>query len=351
MLLGILLHAMMSLATDSPIAGTVDVSTNPGVYEYVTSAIHGFRMPLFYLVSGFFTAMLWQRRGLQRLATHRLIRIGIPLLVAGILLIPLMFGMAIAITRSPWRAAAEGDTAYVDAWIQSGQDLDRRLSADQPNKGSTMLHIAAELGSAPIVQKLCDAGADVNAPATIVFLDREVLSTPLHVAAKESNLDCVKILIAANADVNAIDAFDNSPLDYASSQEIKRVLRANGGVTVSEMSREDRENRQNVAREAVEAAGKSDAFRYRAYVMRQTPLFQLALTLSFFPPSFHLWFLYYLAVLTVLLIVIGALTQALGIPSPPNGLLRGPLFWLWATPLSMLMFFMMRQGFGPDTFT
>jgi len=41
--------------------------------------IHGFRMPLFFLLSGFFTAMLWQSRGLQRLWRHRLNRLGLPL--------------------------------------------------------------------------------------------------------------------------------------------------------------------------------------------------------------------------------------------------------------------------------
>ena len=43
----------------------------------VFSAIHGFRMPVFFLLSGFFTAMLCQKRGLGGLLLHRAKRIAL----------------------------------------------------------------------------------------------------------------------------------------------------------------------------------------------------------------------------------------------------------------------------------
>ena len=44
--------------------------------------IHGFRMQLFFLISGFFTAMLWRKQGLRNLLKHRAKRILVPLIIA-----------------------------------------------------------------------------------------------------------------------------------------------------------------------------------------------------------------------------------------------------------------------------
>ena len=86
MLLGIVLHAAVFLipgvwSTDYP----DDVSDG---YAILFFAIHGFRMPVFFLLSGFFTAMLWRRRDLRELGKHRLKRVGLPLLVGTMTVIP-----------------------------------------------------------------------------------------------------------------------------------------------------------------------------------------------------------------------------------------------------------------------
>ncbi len=61
MLLGIVLHAALSFA---PIPWTVRDSQQNEFYYVLFACIHGFRMPLFFMLSGFFTAMLWRKRGL-----------------------------------------------------------------------------------------------------------------------------------------------------------------------------------------------------------------------------------------------------------------------------------------------
>ena len=48
-----------------------DTPADGETYFHVYSFIHGFRMPMFFLLSGFFTAMLWQRRGTDGLIRHR----------------------------------------------------------------------------------------------------------------------------------------------------------------------------------------------------------------------------------------------------------------------------------------
>ena len=64
MLLGIGLHA--SLAFFPSFWPVQDSTTNiDGLFDEFLAAIHGFRMPLFFLLSGFFTAMLWRLAGVK----------------------------------------------------------------------------------------------------------------------------------------------------------------------------------------------------------------------------------------------------------------------------------------------
>ena len=92
MLLGIVLHAALFFMPDawskaySAEGYPAEVS---GIYTLMFFAIHGFRMPVFFLLSGFFTALLWQRRGLRQLAIQRLKRIGLPLAIGAFTVIPI----------------------------------------------------------------------------------------------------------------------------------------------------------------------------------------------------------------------------------------------------------------------
>lgn len=86
MLLGIVLHAFLFLIPD---AWPIQHPDPPGdLYWIALNAIHGFRMPVFFLLSGFFTAMLWERRGLRQLALHRGKRIALPLALCCVTVIP-----------------------------------------------------------------------------------------------------------------------------------------------------------------------------------------------------------------------------------------------------------------------
>lgn len=96
MLLGIVLHAAIPFV---PYYGAGDVGGEIlfGMFEY----IHLWRMPLFFVISGFFTAMLWRRRGLRALVRHRLRRVGLPLLifyvpVIALILIGIIVGYSLA---------------------------------------------------------------------------------------------------------------------------------------------------------------------------------------------------------------------------------------------------------------
>ena len=86
MLLGIVLHAFLFLIPD---AWPIQHADPPGdLYGIALNVIHGFRMPVFFLLSGFFTAMLWERRGLRQLVSHRGKRIALPLALCCVTVIP-----------------------------------------------------------------------------------------------------------------------------------------------------------------------------------------------------------------------------------------------------------------------
>ena len=91
MLLGIALHGIMSFNGMNFWPGQ-DMNQNPK-YGVIFEFIHGFRMQLFFLVSGFFTSMMLLKRGSFSVSIQRVKRILVPLILSIIILAPLMNNM------------------------------------------------------------------------------------------------------------------------------------------------------------------------------------------------------------------------------------------------------------------
>lgn len=176
MLLGILLHAALSF-TYLPIWPAQDINQNDALFGTFNDIIHGFRMPLFFLVSGFFTAMLAQKRGLRALAKHRTKRVFLPLAIGWFAFsVPVFIigaigasvksqsttGLAEANTTpgSPTllAAAVSGDTETARALLDEGADVD--MADGEKNQP---LHTAAFFGHAEFAELLLEHGADPTA--------------------------------------------------------------------------------------------------------------------------------------------------------------------------------------------
>lgn len=84
--LGVLLHASLPF-----VPYRRDDTGGDLVLDHLFLAIHGFRMPLFFVLSGFFTAMLLARRGLRSLVAQRLRRVGLPLAASVVTILPLLY--------------------------------------------------------------------------------------------------------------------------------------------------------------------------------------------------------------------------------------------------------------------
>ena len=76
MLLGVALHAAMSFV---PFPWPVRDPARSDLLVLLIGAVHGFRMPLFFLLSGYFTMLVFSRRGLGSLVERRFTRIFLPL--------------------------------------------------------------------------------------------------------------------------------------------------------------------------------------------------------------------------------------------------------------------------------
>lgn len=208
MLLGVGLHASLSFF---PSFWTVQDSTSDidGPFDELLWAIHGFRMPVFFLLSGFFTAMLWRRRGLGRLMGHRLRRIALPLAVGMVTIVPLVDWVSErAVDRTASAAALEqgdlrgavfaGKAGAVAELLDRGADPTGRPEGDL---GWTPLHAAVSAGHVEIIKLLLDRGADPAARTVELGDGGEVVNTytALDLAVWYGRAEAADALVAGGA--------------------------------------------------------------------------------------------------------------------------------------------------------
>jgi|GEM_PF-1652187 len=125
---------------------------------------------------------------------------------------------------SPSARDARGRTALQVAVLFERLDATRFLAGVSPLEARTMasetaLHLAARVGSAPLVRALVDAGAAVDAPA---WAGR----TPLTLAAAAGHAPVVRALIAAGADPATTETTGLSTLHVVASEGTPEGIRA-----------------------------------------------------------------------------------------------------------------------------
>ncbi len=191
MLLGIALHASLSFfAFPWPVHDT----RRSDLLPLFLVAVHGFRMPLFFLLSGYFTMLVYRRRGLGSLLRQRFTRIVLPLAVAVATIVPLdtaLKGLAHRAIR-PEPAVAEilsGDEAAVRRRLATPGAAERKDAF----YGRTPLSWATLHGDPAVVAAVLDAGGDVN--------ERDGNgNTPLHAVAYFGRDAAGRLLVERAAD-------------------------------------------------------------------------------------------------------------------------------------------------------
>ncbi|MFO0816914.1 MAG: acyltransferase family protein [Pirellulales bacterium] len=233
MLLGIALHAALSFA---PFPWPVQDSRQHGLFTAFFLTVHAFRMPLFFVVSGFFTAMLWRKAGAVALLKHRMLRVLLPLLLGLITIIPAMHWISQWAMRSPRAASTsppasgpesrfvealqQGDQAAITALL--GESFD--VNAHDPRYRVTLLAWASLAGDLAAVQGLLDRGADVNAT------NAGDGSSAAHGAAFRGSPEILRLLKERGANLSAINHMGGQPRDAlkADQQTTEAIGRALG---------------------------------------------------------------------------------------------------------------------------
>lgn len=364
MLLGIVLHASLSFCNVPwPVE---DTQRNDGL-GIVFALIHGFRMPVFFVMSGFFTAMLWRKRGLASLLQHRFRRILLPFILGLFTIVPITHVSYIAAAtnftfsvtpdkgessspseirrRDVYSAAKTGDVEALKLHLSDGADP----NVTDPKFGVTALSWAALEGKEEIAELLIEAGADIGAKN----LDG---ATPLHAAAFMGQLEIVKLLLDYGADVAAKTLNGETPLDTAQANWTYTRSIANY-LQISFDSKHVKAGRAEVIeilrdRMAQEGhheliADSKDASASYEFLRRIWNFLAGGETLT------HLWFLWYLCWFVAAFALYAAIDDRTGWS---RRLQRFALPWsryLWLIPLTMLpQWFMGAQGkiphFGPD---
>jgi len=136
MMLGVVLHGAQWYISEPP--GGIPVPTDPStayIFDVIVHFIHSFRMPLFFVLAGFFTSLLVEKRGVRGTFANRGSRILSPLLVSCITILPLTMLAMVAFMSS-----AKFGTFQVIPTLEQIDILKAEIAAagmpiDQPSLG------------------------------------------------------------------------------------------------------------------------------------------------------------------------------------------------------------------------
>ncbi len=95
MLLGVVLHSSISYMEQRmpDLLWAVQDSSRSAVFDWLFWWLHGFRLPLFFVIAGFFSAQLYERRGAREFLRQRGKRLLVPFLAGVAIILPLTFGV------------------------------------------------------------------------------------------------------------------------------------------------------------------------------------------------------------------------------------------------------------------
>lgn len=356
MMLGIVLHALLAYF-EIPIWPAQDLHQHEA-YAVAQHAIHGFRMALFFLISGYFTTMLWRQRGLSPLVNHRVKRILLPMTVAWLVFVPLTTVVSLLggaakkdIEDRHLSAVLEppAETSTITIWVAARtgnrdvlkEHLERGIAVDLKDKdGLTALTWASLLGQQECAALLIRHGADVNT--------RDGRgNTPLHAAALLGRTQSANLLLTHGADVNAVSLEGNTPLDSAAAHWW--IVQATADLAQFAVDKEE----ITTGRAELIPLLTSKGARTNAGLLGIPPwaggFYRLYQFGAMIPLFMHLWFLYYLLWLVAGFVLVAWIAGKLRWRRPPAWMIASPTCWLWLVPATALPQFFMRQCFGPDT--
>ena len=356
MLLGIVIHGLLSFVGWS-VWPVQDVNQSE-LYGIPVMFIHGFRMSLFFFVSGFFTMMMWGKRGSTGLLVHRFKRIVLPFFVLGFLIFPMLNNMkALADWVGEGReervaessegketekpkyevpddlggAARQGDLDAILKFLNKGADIDGRYDKD-----FSPLHWAAAMGKAEAVNLLAEKGADLNSRD-------QAQSTPILVAAFFGRTECVRILLEKGADPELRNIYKSRPLEAMSIDRKTTMYVAENNLQIPIKWTEVQKGRNEVR----ELFGEDWERKPEDNWFVRNYMIPIGGEIKFV--THHLWFLYDLVYLVLAFVLVTSVLKFVPMPKLAKWLAESPLRLFWLVPLTYCAQFFMTDEFGPAT--
>ena len=331
-----------------------DVQKNEGFGVFFL-IVHGFQMPLFFVTSGFFTAMLWRTRGVKGLLEHRFRRVFMPLVFGLITIAPLTYWIneqliEATLQRARDAAPAPSEDSLRNIWVAvrtgNGEALKAHLAngvnlnAQDPQSGLTPLSWSAFVGEVAIAEQLVKAEADVNGK------NRDG-GTPLHEAVFMGRDRIARLLLRNGADVEERNDNGQTPLNLAQADWRDIYVR------VAELQVKLDPVKAFYGRTRIATIlTKYGSTGNLPNVKEESRLWRILTTGSVFA---HLWLFYLLCWLVLAFALYATIAERRLWRGPPQKMIISPLRYLWLIPLTMVpQWFMAARGvipnFGPDTF-
>lgn len=347
MLLGIAYHVALSFSLG---AGWLVQDVNQSKLLYLFQALtHGFRMQLFMFLSGFFTAMLWRRRGLKVLLWQRFRRVLLPCLASLVTVVPAIkwaSSSALEDRITATQNTPQSVTPDASLWgLIKRRDFDafaehlnvpEVVTSLHPEFKITALSWASLTGSQEIVGALLKMGADVNWRSHDGH-------TALHGAAFFGREEVAELLLRSGADINALSHNGERPIQsalgsYSAAEYIARLL----GI---ELQKEQvLEGRRKIVRNLEEMGAErgtpAQTLKGTFTKLVNTPVFGVV------------WFLWFLVWLILLFVAYAAAAERAGWRVLTHPLVVSQRNLMWLVPLTVIPAWFMRSGhgvFGPDT--
>ena len=343
MLLGIVLHASMSFVPSFWVV--TDRQQNPA-FGIVFSAIHGFRMPLFFVMSGFFSAMLLHRRGRWSLVKHRFFRVFLPLLLGMVTIVPATMWIShVAMSSASGKpgsvAAVRGGVGHLGGRRRGRPWRHRAVPGEwgcgqRPGRQIRLDAVAAGGGGGS------RGGRRAAHPARRGRQRRRsgpqhapTLRRPSWATKRSSTRSFRTARTSTRRTLAARRRWVSRPLTRGRHVSSRRCLQI-------ELDEEGLGSRKAAIAEYLRQRGATAGRTAGvADLLMQMPLFS------------HLWFLWFLWWLVLGLAAVSALGARLPSIRLPGWLVLSPARYLWLVPLTMIPQWFMGAGgaylpFGPD---
>ena len=372
MFLGIGLHASLSFIA---LPWPVQDITQPPIFIFFLVLVHGFRMPLFFLLSGFFTMLIYRKKNIKSLVWQRILRILLPCLIGCFTIVPLFDYVSNKVINAGSISVNLDDKSLAGA-IRTGDRKTINLFLIRPNEiekpdvklGVTPLSWAAMIGDLETVSELIKLGVDVN-------LANKDDTTALHGAAFLGRDAIVKLLLfhGANTSKRSKAGFTALEGTFADSNTTTLILNVLGiqppnetDLTSGRISARSRLLFNQFLTPALKDKAKTVEITNPKEQMEFYKRYQSWLTSTSFQINFgnkpmnlfktnifnHLWFLWFLCWMLPLFLFFFNLGSLLfrNLNSNTMRILKKTMLYI-LIPAPLLPLCLMGAILGPDTYT